>query len=72
MQNQDETLQNALQMAQTPAGQRLIRMLQQSGGDELRSAVQKAASGDYSQAKQLLSALAENPDIQKLMDQLRR
>lgn len=72
MQNQEDTLRNALHMAQTPAGQQLIQKLQQSGGDDLRNAVQKAASGDYAQAKQILTALAENPDIQQLIDQLRR
>lgn len=72
MQNQNETMQNALRIAQTAAGQQLIRTLQQSGGEELRAAAQKAASGDYSQVKDLLTALAENPDIQKLIDQLRR
>ena len=72
MQNQEDTLRNALHMAKTPAGQQLIQKLQQSGGDDLRNAVQKAASGDYAQAKQLLTALAENPDIQQLIDQLRR
>lgn len=72
MQNNDGALQDALRLAKSPAGQQLIRMLQQNGGDALQTAVEKAAAGDYAQAKQMLSALLESPDIQNLLEQMGR
>lgn len=70
MPNRDNAFQDAMRMAQTPAGQQLIRMLQQSGGADIQQAMEKAASGDYSQAKQLLSALMQNPEAKELLRQL--
>ena len=42
-----------LRLAQKPAGQQLLALLQRSGGEELSQAIFKAASGDYQQAKQI-------------------
>lgn len=72
MQSNDQALQNALRLAQSPAGQQLIRMLQKNGGSDLQAAVEKAAAGDYAQAKQVLSTLLESADIQKMLEQLGR
>lgn len=71
-QPKEYSTQELLQMAKSPAGQQLISMLQQKGGDELRQAVSKAATGDYTQAKQAISALMENPEVKKLLEQLGR
>ena len=70
MPNWDNAFQDAMRMAQTPAGQQLIRMLQESGGTDIQQAMEKAASGDYSQAKQILSALTHNPEARELLRQL--
>lgn len=59
-----------LRLAQSPAGQQLIALLQRTGGKELQSAVMKASSGDYEQAKQSLSSLLANPEAQALLKQL--
>lgn len=60
----------AMRVASTPAGQQLIRMLQQKGGSDLQQAMEKAAAGDYSQAKQAITALLKDPETQKLLEQL--
>lgn len=59
-----------LRLAQSPAGQQLLALLQRDGGAELRSAMTKAASGDYEQAKQALSPLLASPEAQALLKQL--
>lgn len=59
-----------LRLAQSPAGQQLIALLQRSGGNTLQNAVAKASSGDYAQAKQAISSLLENPEVQALLKQL--
>lgn len=64
--------QELLKLAKSPTGQQLLNTLQQKGGDELRLAMSKAAEGDYTQAKQAISALMENPEVKKLLDQLGR
>lgn len=63
-------LQEAMKLAQSPAGQQLIQLLQESGGSDLQSAMEKAAAGDYSQAKQAISALMRNPEARKLLKQM--
>ena len=70
MQNKDKSFWEIMAMAQSPAGQQLIRLLQQTGGNEVQQAMVKAAAGDYTQAKQLLSALMQDPQASKLLKQL--
>lgn len=77
MQNQninpnDLSIQEAMRLASSPAGKKLLQLLQQNGGDELRQAVSKASSGDYTQAKQAIHALLDNPEAKKLLEQLGR
>jgi uncharacterized protein with von Willebrand factor type A (vWA) domain len=61
-----------MRIASTPAGQMLIQMLQQNSGESLQAAMEKAAGGDFTQAKQLISALMNNPEARKLLEQLGR
>lgn len=70
MQNRDNSFQEAMRLAQSPAGQQLIRLLQQSGGYDVQQAMESAAAGDFSQAKQLLSALIQDPKARELLQQL--
>lgn len=75
MQNKPDSsldMAQAMRMAQSPAGRELIGKLQQKGGDQLRQAMEKAAAGDYTQARQTISALLDSPDMQKLLQQLGR
>lgn len=68
--NKDFSMQDALRLAQTPAGQQLISMLRQRNDPSLQKAMNSAASGDYSQAKEALSSLLQNPEIAALLKQL--
>lgn len=69
---QDFSIQQAMQLAQSPAGQQLIALLRSSGGKEFQDAMVKAAAGDYTQAKNLISSMRSNPEMQKLLEQLGR
>lgn len=63
-------LSELLRLAQSPAGQQLIALLQQSGGDALQTAVEKVSAGDYTQAKKAMSSLLSSPEAQKLLKKL--
>lgn len=64
------SMQEALRLAKSPAGQQLLALLQQSGGDNLKKAMNQAASGNYDQAKNLISSLLSSSEAQKLISQL--
>ena len=72
MEYNDKAIQEAMRLAGTPAGQQLLNMLQQSNTPALQQAMQKAAAGDYQQAKQAMSALLQDPQIKKLLEQMGR
>lgn len=59
-----------LRLAQSPAGQQLVSLLQRTGGTQLQNAVAMASGGDYEQAKQALSSLLASPEAQALLKQL--
>lgn len=77
MQNNAETpqklsMQQAMLLAKSPAGQQLIALLQKNGGQEFQQAMAKAAAGDYEQAKQVLNSLLSTDEAQDLLKQLGR
>ena len=69
---QDFSIQQAMLLAATPAGQQLIAMLQKNSNAEFQQAMEKAAAGDYTQAKMMLSSMLSSPEAQKLLEQLGR
>lgn len=63
----DFSVQEALRLANTPAGQQLLTLLRQADS----TAVSKAmAQGDYSQIKKLLAPLLATEEAQALLTQL--
>lgn len=63
-------MKELLRLAQSPAGQQLIALLRQRGGDRLSAALAKASTGDYRQAQALLSDLLSQEDAQALVKAL--
>ena len=61
-----------MRLAQTPAGRQLLTMLRKCGGQELRSAMEKASGGDYRDAQKAIQAFLSNPEARALLEQLRR
>lgn len=70
-QNNQPSMEQAMAFAASPAGRKLIDLLQQRGGEDFQKAVEKAARGDPSQAKKVLSTLLSSPEAQELLKQLR-
>ena len=68
--SQDFSMEDIKRLAQSPAGQQLIAMLQQSDTEKLQQAIQQAQSGNYTQATQTLSAMLSSPEAKNLMKQL--
>ena len=58
----------AMQFIQTPAGQQLLRTLQQSSDQSLLRAKELVAAGDLEGAKKALQALANSPQMQSIFN----
>lgn len=58
-------------MMRQPETQALLARLQQMDGDTLRQAAQKAQSGDTEGARDLLTPLLQDSEVQKLANQVR-
>ena len=68
--SQDFSMQEALRLANSPAGQQLLAILKQSDGQQLEKVRDAAATGDYSSAMQALSTLMQREDVRQLLKQL--
>lgn len=65
----DLPMDQVMAFAKSPAGQQLIRILQQNNTIDLNRAAQLAASGNTAQAKDSLASLLSDPKIQDLLKQ---
>ena len=68
--SQDFSINEAQRLAKTPAGQKLMAMLQQQDSGQLKKAMDAAASGKYQEAGSLLSSLLSSPEAKELIRQL--
>lgn len=66
----DFSMADAAKLAQSPAGQQLFAKLQAQNGDALQKAMGHVAAGDMEKAKQAMSAMLSDPQIQALLRQL--
>lgn len=64
------SLKDAQKLANSPAGRRLMELLQQGGDQQLNEATEKFIAGDAAQAQKLLKPLLESPEIAALLKQL--
>lgn len=64
------SMQDAMRLTNSDAGQRLLAILKQSDGQQLEKARDSATTGDYSGAMQALSSLLEREDVRRLLKQL--
>lgn len=63
------SVEQAMAFAGTPAGQQLIKLLQQKNSPEISKAAEAAASGNTAQAKDALSSLLADPQVKALLKQ---
>ena len=64
------SIQDAMRLASTPAGQELLSLLRRCDSAQLQQAAQLASAGNYTQAQQLLSGFLQDPEVQQLLFQL--
>ena len=67
---QTPNISELIRMAQTPAGQQLIALLQKQDGAQLQQAITYAVSGDYNNAIAAVSKLLSSPEAQALLKKL--
>ena len=70
MQNNRKSMEDAMRIAQSPEGQELLKLLQQSSGPQLNQAMEKAAAGDYAPVKALLRNWMQDPQAKQLLDRM--
>lgn len=66
----DISLQQVQKLARSPAGRKLMALLQQSDTGQLTQATERFRSGDTAQAQQLLKPLLESAEIAQLLREL--
>lgn len=69
-QSQGFSMEDIMQLMRSPAGQQLAKLLQSSDDPALQKAKQLSASGNMDAAKQALTQMVANEEIQKLLSQL--
>jgi len=65
-------IQEAMRIAKSPAGQQLLRHLQQNCGEDLTQAIAHSSAGEYTKATQLIAQMAKNAEFQKYLKQIGR
>jgi hypothetical protein len=65
--SQNFSMQEALRLANSDAGQRLLAILKESGGDSLS---QKAAAGQYDEVQKSVASLMAKPEVAALLKEL--
>lgn len=67
MQPTPQELAQIAKLAQLPAAQELLTLLQQEGGDGFQAALRQASAGDYTQAQASLSHILVSEQAQDLL-----
>ena len=68
--SQDFSMEDALQLANSPAAQQLMALLQQQDHQAIEQAAAAASSGNYQQASQALKSFLSTPEAKKLLKEL--
>ena len=67
---QNISMQEAMRLAQTDTGKQLLQLLRQQNGQQLQTAMDQAAAGDYESVKKTMSSLLQNEQVKQLLQQL--
>ena len=65
-----ENMKEAMKLANSDAGRQLYEMLKRTQGQQLQSAMDQAASGNYEEVKRTLSSLLADPEARKLLSKM--
>ena len=64
------SMQEALRLSNSDAGQRLLAILKQSDSTQMHQAMDQVSAGNYDDAQKTLSSLLNSPEIQALLKEL--
>lgn len=64
------SMEQAMRLAASPAGQQLLALLKSAGGENVEKARQQAQKGDLDRAQDTLRGLMDDPRIRQLLQQL--
>lgn len=64
------SMEDAMRMAQTPAGQQLLALLRQQDSSRIQQALTQAKAGDRAALAETLQPLLSSPEIRALLQQL--
>ena len=70
--SQDFSMQEALRLANSPAGQQLLAMLRSADSAPLDQVAAEASAGDYAKASKTLNKLLASPEIKKFLEEMGR
>ena len=68
--SQNFSMQEAMRLANSDAGQRLLAILKQSDSEQLQQAMAQASAGNYQNMQQALGSLLQNREVQALLKEL--
>lgn len=63
------SMQDAIQLANSPVGEQLLTMIKKKNPDALNQAMTQANDGNFEQIKETMSALMKDKDIQAMLKQ---
>ncbi len=72
MENGKQAMEMAKKLAQSDAGKELYQLLQKTQGQQLTSAMEQAAAGNYDQVKKTMASLMADPQARALLEKLGR
>ena len=62
--------EDARRLANSADAQQLLALLQRNNGEQLRTAMNQASTGDFDQVKKTLSAALADPEVRTLLQRL--
>lgn len=68
----DFSMEDAMHLAKSDAGQQLFAMLMAQDANTMNQAMAQASAGDYTQIRKTLASLLSSPQVQEKIAQLRR
>lgn len=64
------SMQDAMKLAQSDAGKQLYSLLQQTNAQQLQTAMDDAAAGNYEQVKNTMASMLASPEIRELLKKM--
>ena len=64
------SMQDAMRLAKSDAGKQLYSLLQQTNSQQLQTAMNEAAAGNYEQVKNTMASMLASPEVRALLEKM--